>query len=124
MAVRFDDTRRQSPDDNLSATEPSSERELSEHRAEPDRQWLLHQLQEVLEIAMERISNPKTPAPDRIKWSRVVIAAGQACNSVLRDAEIDDLKQQIEELKKLTLAKLSDEQESNQEGDTEPSANN
>jgi hypothetical protein len=110
-----------SRDDNLSTTEPSSERELSEHRAEPDRQWLLHQLREVLEISMERISNPKTPAPDRIKWSRVVISAGQACNSVLRDAEIDDLKHQIKELKELTLAKLSDEQESDREGDTETS---
>lgn len=85
---------------------------------EPDRQWLLKSLGGILEIAMDRVSGPKTTALDRIRWSRVVIAAGQACNSVLRDVELEALKQQIKELKELTLAKLSDEQGANQEGDT------
>jgi hypothetical protein len=88
---------------------------------EPDRQWLLQQLRRILEIALERVTVPKTPSLDRIRWSRVVIAAGQACNSILRDVEIDALKQQISELKELTMAKLSDEQGEDQEGDTETS---
>jgi hypothetical protein len=65
-----------------------------------------------MEIAMQRVTSPKTPGPDRIKWSRIAIAAGQACNAVLRDVEIDALRQQISELKQLTLARLSEEEES------------
>ena len=61
---------------------------------------------------MQHVTNPKTPAGDRIKWSRIVIAAGQACNAVLRDVEIDALKQQINDLKQLTLAKLSEDKDS------------
>jgi hypothetical protein len=68
---------------------------------------------------MERVTTPKTSSLDRIRWSRVVIAAGQACNSILRDVEMDALKQQISELKELTMAKLSDEQGEDQEGNTE-----
>lgn len=82
---------------------------------EASRQWLLERLREILEIAMQRVTNPKTPAPDRIKWSRIVIAAAQASNAVLRDVEIETLKQQIAELKALTLAKLD-------EGDVEDRA--
>jgi hypothetical protein len=82
---------------------------------EASRQWLLERLHEILEIAMQRVTNPKTPAPDRIKWSRIVIAAAQASNAVLRDVEIEALKQQIAELKALTLAKLD-------EGDVEDRA--
>jgi hypothetical protein len=65
-----------------------------------------------MEITMQHVTNPKTPAGDRIKWSRIVIAAGQACNAVLRDVEIDALKQQINDLKQLTLAKLSEDKDS------------
>jgi hypothetical protein len=64
---------------------------------------------------MERVTNPKTAAPDRIKWSRVLISAGQACNSVLRDVEIETLKQQIEELKEITEERFADEQNHDQE---------
>jgi len=74
------------------------------------REWLLQRLREVMEMAMQRVTNPKTPAPERIKWSRIAITAGQACNAVLRDVEIDALKQQISELKQLTLEKLSEEE--------------
>lgn len=90
------------------------------------RQWLLQQLREILEIAMQRVTNPKTPAPDRIKWSRIVIAAGQACNAVLRDVEIDALKEQINELKQLMLEKLEDKDEDqpDQTGTPETPANN
>lgn len=87
---------------------------------EPTRRWLLAKLRDILEIAMERVTSSKTPAPDRIKWSRIVIGAGQACNSVLRDVEIEALKEQIKELRELALAKLSDESGEDQEGDTEP----
>ena len=76
---------------------------------EASRQWLLEQLREILIIAMQRVTNLKTPAPDRIKWSRIVIAAAQASNAVLRDVEIEALKQQIAELKALTLARLGED---------------
>lgn len=78
---------------------------------EEDRRWLLKRLHEILEIAMQRVTGPKTPAGDRVKWSRIVISAAQACNAVLRDVEIEALKQQIAELKALTLAKLGDDEE-------------
>jgi len=61
---------------------------------------------------MQRVTSAKTPASDRIKWSRIAIAAGQACNAVLRDVEIDALKQQINELKQLTLERLSEDKDS------------
>lgn len=76
---------------------------------EASRQWLLEQLREILMIAVQRVTNLKTPAPDRIKWSRIVIAAAQASNAVLRDVEIEALKQQIAELKALTLARLDED---------------
>lgn len=85
---------------------------------EQNRQWLLQRLHEIMEIAMQRVTNPKTPAGDRIKWSRIVIAAGQACNAVLRDVEIDALKQQINDLKQLTLARLSEDQNEDQRDQT------
>ena len=87
------------------------------------RQWLLLRLRRIMEIALERVTNPKTPAPDRIKWSRVLISAGQVCNSVLRDVEIDALKQQIMELKALTTERLTDEDGSDQTGDGETQEN-
>ena len=90
----------------------------------PSRDWLLQRLGEILEIAMSKLTGPKTTPEERIKWSRVVISAGQACNSVLRDVDIEALKKQIEELKALTLAKLSDEQTADQEGNTETSTDN
>jgi len=96
------------------------------HLEEPTREWLLGRLRQIMEIALNRVANPKTPSGDRIKWSRIVIYAGGACNSVLRDVEIETLKQQVEELKRLTSTKLSDEDEqgNDQEGDTETSADN
>ena len=65
-----------------------------------------------MEIAMQRVTTTKTPSSDRIKWSRIAIAAGHACNAILRDVEIDALKQQINELKQLTLSKLSEDEDS------------
>lgn len=82
---------------------------------EPTRSWLLVHLRQIMEIALERVTNPKTPAPDRIKWSRVLISAGQACNSILRDVDIEALKKQIEDLKRLTQERLNDEQTIDQE---------
>ncbi len=90
---------------------------------EVTREWVLRKLGSIFTIAMERVAHPKTPAEHRIKWSRIVVAAGQACNAVLRDTEIDALKQQIDELKQLTLAKLTDEPLDDQEADTETQDN-
>jgi len=78
---------------------------------EETRQWILEHLREVMEIAMQRVTSHKTLASDRIKWSRIAIGAGQACNAVLRDVEIDALKQQINELKQLTLSKLAEDED-------------
>jgi hypothetical protein len=79
------------------------------------REWLIKQSHDVLQIAMNRVTHPKSPPPDRIKWSRIVIAAGQALNSILRDVEIETLKQQIAELKALTTERLNAEQEIDRE---------
>ena len=101
----------------MSETTPEAS-ELSQAPSdEPDRRWLLLRLRQILEIALDRVTNPKTPAPDRIKWSRVLISAGQVCNSILRDVEIETLKQQIMELKALTMEKL-EEDEDEQEVDS------
>jgi len=43
----------------------------------------------------------------------MVIAASQACNAVLRDIEIDQLKQQINKLRQLTLSRLSEDKDVN-----------
>ena len=88
---------------------------------EPTREWLLQQLRRVMEIALDKVTNPKTAPPDRIKWSRIVIAAGASANSVLRDVEIDELRRQIMELKTLAVEKEEDEDErtSNATGDGE-----
>lgn len=100
----------------MSETAPEPAEPAQTPSDEPNRRWLLLRLRQILEIALDRVTNPKTPAPDRIKWSRVLISAGQACNSILRDVEIEALKQQIMELKALTMDRLKedeDEQEVN-----------
>jgi hypothetical protein len=84
---------------------------------EKTRLWILEHLREVMEIAMQRVTGPKTLASDRIKWSRIAIGAGQACNAVLRDVEIDALRQQINELKQLALSKLSEDKDSETDED-------
>lgn len=84
----------------------------------PTRDWLLKRLGEIMEIAMSKVTGPKTTPEERIKWSRVVISAGQACNSVLRDVDIEALKKQIEELRALTMARFADEQAADQEGNS------
>jgi hypothetical protein len=66
---------------------------------------------------MQRVTSTKTSAPDRIKWSQIAISAGQACNAVLRDVEIDALKEQIKELKELTLSKLNEGKDSEADED-------
>ena len=86
---------------------------------EETRQWILEHLREIMEISMQCVANPKTPASDRIKWSRIAIAAGQACNAVLRDVEIDALKQQINDLKQLALVKLEEEESDSDEDRTD-----
>ena len=86
---------------------------------EPTRQWLLQELRRVMEIALDRVTGTKTPPEDRIKWSRIVIAAGGACNSVLRDVEIDALKKEISELKALTEERLKDDNELDEAGNRE-----
>jgi hypothetical protein len=84
---------------------------------EETRQWILEHLREVMQIAMHQVTSTKTLAADRIKWSRIAIAAGQACNAVLRDVEIDALKQQINELKQLTLSRVSEDKDSEADED-------
>jgi hypothetical protein len=68
-------------------------------------------MRQILEIALDRVTSPKTVAADRIKWSRVLISAGQVSNAILRDVEIEALKQQIMELKALTMEKLRPDEE-------------
>ena len=99
------------------ATDSESEANAEAGRTKPKaaqeetRQWILEHLREVMDIAMQKVTSHKTLASDRIKWSRIAIGAGQACNAVLRDVEIDALKQQINELKQLTLSKLSEDKD-------------
>jgi hypothetical protein len=98
-----------SPTSNTDVTEDKN-RSTQPAPGEETRKWILQSLREVMEIAMRRVTSPKTLASERIKWSRIAIAAGQACNAILRDVEIDALKQQINELKQLTLDRLTDEE--------------
>jgi hypothetical protein len=86
---------------------------------QPTREWLLERLRTIIDYAMDKVTGARTPPDERVKWSRIAVSAGQACNSVLRDVDIETLKQQVRELKELTLAKLGDEQGENSEGDRE-----
>jgi hypothetical protein len=95
----------------------SNQRGTRKGSEEGTREWLLARLRDILEIAMHRVTNPKTGAQDRIKWSRIVIAAGQALNGILRDVEIDALKQQINELRTLTLERLGEDEQGEDQGD-------
>jgi len=100
----------------------SGEVEPSPHVADTvdgtTREWLIKQLRRVLEIALDRVESPKTPPNDRIKWCRVVIAAGQATNSILHDVDIEALKEQVNELREMTEERFEDEQDSDQESDS------
>ena len=87
---------------------------------EPTRKWLLLSMRQIVEIALDRVTNPKTLAADRIKWSRVLISAGQVTNGILRDVEIEELKRQVMELKDLTTERMKedeDQDEIDSEGD-------
>jgi len=77
-------------------------------------------MRQILEIALDRVTNPKTAAADRIKWSRVLISAGQVSNAILRDVEIETLKQQVMELKALTAEKLRQDDEDEDNGSDPP----
>jgi len=108
-----------SPTSSTSDASEDRNRPTPPAAGEETRQWILQRLREVMEIAMQRVISPKTLASDRSKWSRIAIAARQACNAILRDVEIDALKQQINELKELTLAKLDDAGEDHNGDDDE-----
>ena len=103
----------------LKPNESEERMERAEDAQGPTRQWLLQELRRVMEIALDRVTGTKTPPEDRIKWSRIVIAAGGACNSVLRDVEIDALKKEISDLKALTEERLKDDNELDEAGNRE-----
>lgn len=47
------------------------------------------------------MNDPKTRWDEKLKWSRVLINASSICNSVLRDVEVDRLKEEVDELERL-----------------------
>jgi len=67
----------------------------------PDREQLLRMLGGLMEMIVKHMNDPKTRWDEKLKWSRVLISASDVCNSVLRDVEVDKLKEQVEELEKL-----------------------
>ena len=67
----------------------------------PDREQLLRILGGLMELIVKHMNDPKTRWSEKLKWSRVLISASGVCNSVLRDVEVEKLKEQVEELERL-----------------------
>jgi len=65
------------------------------------REEVLVSLRIVIDNAFEKANLRNTQNGERIKWNRVVIQAGQVAALVLRDADLDDLQDRIEQLEKL-----------------------
>jgi len=75
----------------------SIEKAFSEGK--PEREWILRQLAGLVSYAKAKIMDHNTGKTDRIKWSRVLVSAAQACTHALKDQELDELREEIKELK-------------------------
>lgn len=75
-------------------------------KAAPDRERLLRMLGGLTEMVVKHMNDPKTRWDEKLKWSRVLINASNVCNSVLRDVEVDRLKEEVEELERLVKGEV------------------
>ena len=75
-------------------------KEIPEELKKPlTREDLLSSIQRVLDIAHDKLDNRYTKVSDKIKWARIITGAVSAGASVLKDAELEQLAQRIEELR-------------------------
>jgi len=72
----------------------------------PDRDRLLRILGGLMEMVVKHMNDPKTRWDEKLRWSRVLISAGNVCNSVLRDVEVGRLKEEVEELERLVKGEV------------------
>lgn len=76
----------------------------------PERTWLLQQLSGLVNYARTRVMDSITKPDERVKWSRILVSAAIACSYALKDKEIDQLKDEVGNLKKL-VKEIEDEYE-------------
>ena len=57
---------------------------------------VLKSLKLVLDFACAKLENRKTPRRDRLAWSRVVAACAAASGTLLRDADLDSMKERLD----------------------------
>lgn len=72
----------------------------------PNRDWILKQLGGLVNFSRIKIGDSNTGKHDRIKWSRVLVSVAMACSHALRDKELDELKEEVRQLKLLKETEL------------------
>ena len=60
----------------------------------------LKRLNGLVQVASYRVQYRYTSNRDRLAWSRVLVSTLAAAGPLLRDADLDELKQRVEELEK------------------------
>ena len=57
---------------------------------------VLRSLKLVLNFACAKLENRKTPRRDRLSWSRVIASCAAASGTLLRDADLDSMKERLD----------------------------
>lgn len=65
----------------------------------PNREDLLRAIQRVLDVAFPKFEGRNTKNSEKLSWGRLIVQAVSAGASVLKDAELDQLAQKIEDLR-------------------------
>ena len=57
--------------------------------------WLIVEVKKAIELASHKCHNKFTQKDDKLKWARALGYLAQTMNSILKDAELEDLTQRI-----------------------------
>ncbi len=72
--------------------------ELTEQGVKKVRMWLIKELMRTMDYASNKVHNYCRPKSDKIKWARLQGYTAQTLASILKDAEIEEIKQKLEVL--------------------------
>jgi len=70
---------------------------------QPERGWLLAQLSGLVNYAKIKIMDSNTDRSDRIKWSRILVAAASACSRTLSEKQLDEIETMLKEMKRKVM---------------------
>ncbi len=69
-----------------------------------ERRELLNDIAKVLKVAFDKYENERTKNSERQAWGRLIINGVTAAGDVMKDADLDEMKQRIEKLEEVKKA--------------------